>query len=219
MKKELYLKNTKENEILIKSIFHVLKEINITCKKTKDYFILSIICESCELFMDKIKNKESKYILLHNFVISFIDQIKFLEKNKYTFYNIDTEKIYLINNEISICIDEEIIEIIEKKIKINNIFKKDKYCSPELYEIIDLPNKISYKSIYFSIGIFLFKNLVEGIEESLFYQLKKEEKIENKINILIKIDKKLNEIKYTKMYFFIKKNINIDESKRLLIYI
>ena len=219
MKKELYIKNTKENEILIKSIFHVLKKINISCKKTKDFFILSIICESCELLINEIKKKENKYILLHNFLISFINQIKFLEKNKYTFYNIHTEKIYLINNEISICIDEEIIEIVEEKIKINNIFKKAEYCSPELHEIIDLPNKISYKSIYFSIGIFLLKNLIEEIEEDFFYQLKKEEKIENKINILIKIDKKLNEIKYTKMYFFIKKNINIVEAKRLLIYI
>ena len=219
MKKELYIKNTKENEILIKSIFHVLKKINISCKKTKDFFILSIICESCELLINEIKKKENKYILLHNFLISFINQIKFLEKNKYTFYNIHTEKIYLINNEISICIDEEIIEIVEEKIKINNIFKKTEYCSPELHEIIDSPNKISYKSIYFSIGIFLLKNLIEEIEEDFFYQLKKEEKIENKINILIKIDKKLNEIKYTKMYFFIKKNINIVEAKRLLIYI
>jgi hypothetical protein len=219
MKKEFYLKNTKENEILIKSILNVLKNVNITYKKVDDFFIVSIICESCELLIDKIKNKESKYILLHNFLISFINQIKFLEKNKYTFYNIHTEKFYLINNELSICIDEEIIEIVGDKIKINNIFKKNEYCSPELYDINDLPNKITYKSVYFSIGIFLLKNLVEEIEEDLFYQLKKEDKIENKINILIKIDKKLNEIKYTKMYFFIKKNINIAESKRLLIYI
>lgn len=219
MKKDLYLKNTKENEILIKSIFHVLKEINFSCKKTNDFFIVSIICESCELLIDKIKNKESKSILLHNFLVSFIRQIKFLEKNKYTFYNIYTEKLYLINNEISICIDEEIIEIVDGKIKINNIFKKNEYCSPELYEIVDLPNKISYKSIYFSTGIFLLKSFVGEIEEDLFYQLKKEEKIENKINILIKIDNKLNEIKYTKMYFFIKKNININEMKRLLIFI
>jgi len=219
MKKEFFFKITKENEIVIKSILHILKDENVSCKKTKDYFILSIICESCELFIDKIKKKESKYILLHNFLISFINQIKFLEKNKYTFYNFDTKKIYLINNEISICIDEEIVEIIEDKIKLNNIFKKNEYCSPELYEIIDLPNKISYKSIYFSTSIFLLKNLVEDIEEKLFYQLKKEEKRENKINILIKIDNKLNEIKYTKMYFFIKKNINIIEAKRLFIYI
>jgi len=218
MKKEFIFKNTKENEILIKSIFHVLKEINISYKKTKDFFIVSIISESCELIIDKI-NKKNKSILLHNFLVSFIYQVKFLEKNKYTFYNINTEKIYLINDEISICIDEEIIEIEEDKIKINNIFKKNEYCSPELYEIVDLPNKISYKSIYFSIAIFLLKNFVGEIEEDLFFQLKKEEKLENKINILIKIDKKLNEIKYTKMYFFIKKNINIIESKRLLIYI
>ena len=219
MKKELFFKNTKENEILIKSIFHVLKEINVSFKKTNDFFIVSIICESCELLIDKIKNKERKSILLHNFLVSFISQVKFLEKNKYTFYNIYTEKLYLINNEISICIDEEIIKIVDDKIKINNIFKKNEYCSPELYEIVDLPNKISYKSIYFSTGIFLLKNFVEEIEEDLFFQLKKEEKIENKINILIKIDNKLNEIKYTKMYFFIKKNININEMKRLLIYI
>jgi len=218
MKKEFYFKNTKENEILIKSIFHLLKEINISCKKTKDFFIVSIISESCELIIDKI-NKKNKSILLHNFLVSFTSQVKFLEKNKYTFYNINTEKLYLINDEISICIDEELIKIEEDKIKINNIFKKNEYCSPELYEIVDLPNKISYKSIYFSIAIFLLKNFVGEIEEDLFFQLKKEEKLENKINILIKIDNKLNEIKYTKMYFFIKKNININEMKRLLIYI
>lgn len=219
MKKELYFKNTKENEILINSLLYVLKGVNICYKKVNNYFIVSIMCESCECIINKLECKESKYILLHNYLISFISQIKFLEKNKYTFFNIHTEKIYIINNELSICIDEEIIEIIGDKIKINNIFKKNEYCSPELYEINDLPNIISYKSIYFSIGIFLLKNLIEGIEEELFYQLKKEDKIENKINILIKIDKKLNEIKYTKMYFFIKKNINITESKRLLIYI
>ena len=218
MKKEFYFKNTKENEILIKSIFHLLKEINISYKKTKDFFIVSIISESCELIIDKI-NKKNKSILLHNFLVSFISQVKFLEKNKYTFYNINTEKLYLINDEISICIDEELIKIEEDKIKINNIFKKNEYCSPELYEIVDLPNKISYKSIYFSIAIFLLKNFVGEIEEDLFFQLKKEEKLENKINLLIKIDNKLNEIKYTKMYFFIKKNININEMKRLLIYI
>jgi hypothetical protein len=218
MKKEFYFKNTKENEILIKSIFHLLKEINISCKKTKDFFIVSIISESCELIIDKI-NKKNKSILLHNFLVSFTSQVKFLEKNKYTFYNINTEKLYLINDEISICIDEELIKIEEDKIKINNIFKKNEYCSPELYEIVDLPNKISYKSIYFSIAIFLLKNFVGEIEEDLFFQLKKEEKLENKINLLIKIDNKLNEIKYTKMYFFIKKNININEMKRLLIYI
>ena len=219
MKKEFYFKNTKENEILIESICHVLKEINTSFKKTKDFFILSILCESCELFIDKIKNKETKYILFHDFLTSSIDQIKFLEKKKYTFYNFYPEKIYLINNEITILIEEEIIEIIEDKIKIKNVFIKNEYCSPELFHINDLPNKISYKSIYFSISIFILKNLVEEIEEKLFYELKQEEKLENKINILIKIDKKLNEIKYTKMYFFIKRNINIIESKRLLIYI
>jgi hypothetical protein len=67
--------------------------------------------------------------------------------------------------------------------------------------------------------MFIFKNLVEEIEEKLFFQLKKEEKLENKINILTHIDKLLNKIKYTKMYFFIKKNLNVVESKRLLIYI
>jgi hypothetical protein len=97
--------------------------------------------------------------------------------------------------------------------------EKNEYCSPELYEINNLPSKISYKSIYFSTSMFILKNLVEEIEEKLFYQLKKEEKLENKINILTQIDKKLNKIKYTKMYFFIKKNINVAESKRLLIYI
>ena len=218
MKKDLYFDDIKENEILIKSIIYSMKDINIICKKVNNKISLTFLCESIESFTDKIKCCDLKYILLEELLISIINQIKFLEKLRYTFYNIHPENIYIINKDIFVYIDDGIVEIIDNKIKIGNIFKKNEYCSPELFEISNLPSRISYKSIYFSISILLLKNLLE-FDETLFYQLKIEDKIETKINILTQIDKILNKIKYTKLYFFIKKNINIQESKRLLLYI
>jgi len=217
MKKSFFLLNKKENEILIKSISQVLKNINISLKKTKEYLILTIICDSCELFIDKIKGCKQKYIYLNLFLLNSIKQIQYLENQKHSYYLLDPKHIYIINDDITFIIDENINEIINKEIKIINIFEK-KLCSPELYKINTIPNNINYKSVYFSISLFLLKNLID-VEDNIFYQLKEEESIEKKIYLLIKIDNWLNEIKYSKMYWFIKKNLSINEKSRNLVYI
>lgn len=209
MKKEFFLSNKKENEILIKSIIHVLKNVNISWKKTKENYILSIFCETCELFTKKNN--------LHIFLINFIKQIKYLESQKMSYYLLNPEKIYIINDEISFIIDENINEITRDEIRITNIFEK-KLCSPELYEVKSLPNKVSLKSIYFSTSLYLLKAFVE-IDESVFYRLKEEEDMEKKIYLLLKIDSWLNQIKYSKMYWFIKKNLSINVKNRNLVYI
>ena len=217
MKKLFFLLNKKENEILIKSISQVLKNINISLKKTKEHLILTIICDSCELFIDKIKGCKQKYIYLNLFLLNSIKQIQYLESQKHSYYLLNPKYIYIINDEITFIIDENINEIINKEIKIINIFEK-KLCSPELYKINTIPNNINYKSVYFSISLFLLKNLID-IEDNIFYKLKEEESIEKKIYLLIKIDNWLNEIKYSKMYWFIKKNLSINEKSRNLVYI
>ena len=217
MKKSFFLLNKKENEILIKSIIQVLKNINISCKKTKEYLIITIICDSCELFMDKIKGCRKKYIYLNLFLLNSIKQIQYLETQKHSYFLLNPKYIYIINDEITFILDENIHEIINEEIKITNIFEK-KLCSPELYKINNIPNNINYKSVYFSISLFLLKNLID-IEDNIFYKLKEEESIEKKIYLLIKIDNWLNEIKYSKMYWFIKKNLSINEKGRNLVYI
>ena len=87
-----------------------------------------------------------------------------------------------------------------------------------MYEIKSLPNKVSLKSIYFSTSLYLLKAFVE-IDENVFYRLKEEEDMEKKIYLLLKIDSWLNKIKYSKMYWFIKKNLSINVKNRNLVYI
>lgn len=216
MKKEFILEKTKKNILLIESIKENLENICFSFQIKENNFFFEIYCETCENIQNiSFKNNS---VLLQKIILSLSKQIKYLENQYLIFFQWNEENIFCINEEIFIFVDEELLEIKNNKLKLNDIFDKKKNCSPELFDINFLPSEIHYKSIYFSIAFFVLKNLT-NIKIDLFYQLKKEKKLDNKIILLMKIDEELKKIKYSKLYFFIKKNINLNETKRMLLFI
>lgn len=128
-------------------------------------------------------------------------QQKILEKLGYTFFSFDPEDIIMINNEYFICINEKHLCMIKNDcFSLQNPFSKDNFCSPELLEVVNIPNySVNKLSFNYSFASFIY-----------FCFFKEKYKEENN---------KLINIKNTKLYWFFKNNLIKDCRKRRIFMI
>jgi hypothetical protein len=160
---------------------------------------LTIYANTC-ISLDKYdKTKYDKYSSTLFMINSLSNQQLFLERNGYTFYTFSEKDIIVINDTIFLCIQAEFVMKIkeDKTIHFYSPFKKGKFSSPELMSIITIPNKLSYKTIYYSFATLALFYLYDSIDLKL-------------------LD---SSIKYTKLYWFLLKCLHLDINKRFLLYI
>lgn len=122
-------------------------------------------------------NKLSQKVIL-SLIYSLSKQIFFLLNNESTcFYKIDIDNILVIDNSKFIYLScEDLKDVKEKNIYIYApISKNNGFLSPELLDTSSIPIIISYKTIFYSLGLLILDNITKEmqIETKLYYFLER----------------------------------------------
>ncbi len=212
---------TKETNALFKSIFHSGFLENV--KRNDSFTTVFFQAENVMTFNDFLDQCEKnygvrkvQYIDCLNIIHSFKNQIMYLERLNHTFYNIVPENVIVIDYEHFLYLGNT-IEIIEnnkfdKYLQFLKPFKKNGFKSPEINSITTLPTIVDYRAVYYSLALFIYYSLFGENYES-----KTEKILGNKKDI--STDKNLETIYYTKLNWFLLRNLNIDVKKRNIYYI
>lgn len=198
----------KTNSEDIFSIFEMRKEPqqnNSSNNKSIVFKALSI--ETFDKFIEKQKNKNGTTKLTYNVLLNIIYSLSkqnsyLLNKESKCFYKLDVSNILVIDEQKFIYLSYEHLKIVkENKLHIYSpISKTSGYISPELQVVKSIPILVSYKTIFYSLGLLILHNLSDD---------------EIDINQL----NKLHTINGTKLYYFLKRCLVEESDKRFLLYV
>jgi len=183
--------------ILYKAIKHILKSAHISNGS------LYFTAEKVTKFNPQ---NHKQYIQMAD---DLTQQIIALEKNNYAYYGFDIDMILTIDNHYIFC-STKYLEHIDNNRNINIIYLDTTpyFSNPEIMKLTKLPSAINYKCGYYSLGILItyciFKNYL------LVANTIPEEKIINEV---------LYPIRYTKIYWFIKRCLQLDISRRHILLV
>ena len=147
------------------------------------------------------------------------NQLKYLINNeKKCFYRYNPNKILIIDETKFMYLSNEDLLKIEpetENIEINTVISLDWFVSPEILKITSIPERVHYKTIYYSLGALIIYSLysinILDIRNDITNELEEIEEIEETEEIILKI-------KGTKLYYFLKRCLNKTIENRTLIY-
>lgn len=208
-----YILEYKEANMLLKPLFESIIETQLLTfpfiEHNKIHFHAQSVCKLDELLKTNKKQINIDFDKVLSLLFSISKQIEFLEQKGYTFYGFNLKDIIVINNTYFFILNTNVLIPIEDKyITFYYPFDKPFFGSPELLEIDTLPIKISFKSIYYSLGsliIFCLFNI---------NILKGNDFLNDK-----EIDAILFTIYGTKLYWCLKRSLIHYSSERNLLYI
>lgn len=157
----------------------------------------------------KLINRSYKlpYTTILNIIMCLSKQISYLlDSETKCFYNFDTDNILVVDDCKFLYLSTEHL----KDVKNNNLYvynpikKNVGYLSPELHNVSSIPIIIHYKTIFYSLGLFIINNLVDEPA--------------NNDNQEVLMDRIVN-IRGTKLYYFLERCLQAEPSKRFLIYV
>jgi hypothetical protein len=188
--------------LLIKTTMSLVKNIIMDEDDKSIYFSAeSVLLLSEYLKKEKIDERKLIYYLTK--------QIKYYEENDYGFIGFNLDDIIVIDNDKFVIVSSKYL----CKIKNNNIildylFEYPYFNNPEVMKIKIIPAKIDYKCSYYSLGCLITYVLLKT------YLL-----VGNEILNEEEIEKKLENIKNTKIYWFLKRCLNNNYEKRELLLV
>jgi hypothetical protein len=141
-----------------------------------------------------------------NYLYYLTKQIEYLIiHEKKSFYTIKPENIIIIDETKMIYLStSDLLDIENNNLTIFKPFEKTVYSSPELNAIHSIPAQINYKTIYYSIGLLMLFIITKNIT----------------INIHTTVDEDyLKQIKGTKIYFTIKRCLQIEPEQRTILFV
>ena len=139
-------------------------------------------------------NGLNKYELCINYLYYLSKQFEYLiKKEKKCFYTLKKENIIIIDDFKSIYISiGDLLDIEEDYLTIYTPFEKTNYNSPELNAVTCIPAKINYKTIYYSLALFI-----------LFFTNEKEN----------------NKLQGTKLFYTLERCLEMNPEKRSILFI
>jgi len=147
------------------------------------------------------------YTTILNIIICLSKQLSYLlESETKCFYNFDPDNILVVDDCKFLYLSTEHL----KDIKNNNLYvynpikKSIGYLSPELHNVSSIPIIIHYKTIFYSLGLFIINNLVD--------ELTSNDTQEVLMDCIV-------HIRGTKLYYFLERCLQDEPSKRFLIYV
>jgi len=147
------------------------------------------------------------YTTILNIIICLSKQLSYLlESETKCFYNFDPDNILVVDDCKFLYLSTEHL----KDIKNNNLYvynpikKSIGYLSPELHNVSSIPIIIHYKTIFYSLGLFIINNLVDDLTNNDTQE--------------VLMDCNVN-IRGTKLYYFLERCLQDEPSKRFLIYV
>ena len=148
----------------------------------------------------------------HRKCIKIIDdltkQILTLKEIGYGFYGFDLNDILTIDDHFIFCSSQHLLPIVDDKIGFYFPINKPYFCNPEILQLTILPSEISYNCVYYSLGVLVVLYLLNN------YLL-----VGNEIKSVDEIEIILKPIYNTKIYWFIKRCLDENIDKRVLLLI
>ena len=187
--------NGEYNIYLYKLIKKLIKTANLDYETGSIYFCAENVIE----FKDLIKNN----CLSHNKCIKLIydltNQILYLKKLGYSFYGFDINDILVVDDTFIFCNTQYVLPLVHELIIFYTPIKKPYFSNLELDNLTTLPSEISYKCCYYSLGSLVIYCLLNEKKEQ--------------------IEKVIESLYNTKIYWFIKRCLDSNINKRELLLI
>jgi hypothetical protein len=201
------LKNNQKNEILLKALLQS-KLLGAGTTLTPNFNKINFNATNVttlKTLLEKYKKERNiaklNYSETNQLLDSLSSQIHYLENLNHTFYNFSLDKIVvIIKNSKNIFLHlntEDLLEIKNKSITFITPFDlKLPFLDPEIKKLYTLPSKVNSKCIYYSLGCLGLYCLFSDFEENDH-------------------ERKLEQIKYTKLYWEILRYMDKDFEKRI----
>lgn len=205
-----------------------VSEFTYSLKIDGDY--VSVLCHSIKKVLKSLHYDEEKSVIFfsaenvspfkefllvhktHEKCIKMIDdltkQMNCLKKIGYGFYGFDISDILTIDNTFIFCRTQYLLPIIEDNIIFYEPIKTPYFSNPEIMKLTTLPSEINYKSSYYSLGVL-----------AVLYLLNNYLLVGNEIKSVEEIENILIPIYNTKIYWFIKRCLEENIDKRVLLLI
>ena len=202
------------------SLFHSILNINIVNSgniiNDNNNYSLIIKASTIKTFTQfkkeqKIKNNtyQLHYVVILTLINSLVKQLQYLLENESKcFYTFAEDNIIVIDDcKFLYLSNEHLKEVKNNDIHIYSpISKTSGYLSPELQKASSIPIIINYRTIFYSLGLFVVTNLCNETEE-----------IYNNNNVQYKLINKT--IEGCKLYHFLDRCLQTKPYKRFLIYV
>ena len=187
--------NGEYNNYIYKLIKKYIKTSNFDYETSSIYFC----AENITPLKDLIKNNSLSHNKCIKLIYDLTNQILYLKKLGYSFYGFDINDILVIDDLFMFCSTRYLMPLVNELIIFNSPIKQSYFSNPELLNLTTLPSEISYKCCYYSLG------------SLVIYCLLKEKKEQ--------IEKVIESLYNTKIYWFIKRCLDSDVNKRELLLI
>ena len=145
--------SSKEEKVMTKAINDSLASIiPFTCKNTDGteiYFNATLVQKLSDLEIPL--SQEETYFAIG----TLTTQVQVLERLGYTFYGLDLDDIWVVDREIFVNLSVTSVKKIDKTnntIRFMSPFRMPEFGNPELWLLTRLPESISSKAIYYSLG-------------------------------------------------------------------
>ena len=176
----------------------LLDELDIDYKVKEDFIRLT----SCNIFylndfLEKYHDNSLQYDLGMKALNDFYKQIKNYQDRGFTFLSFDLSEVLIIDNNKFLLIPNEIykLEIIEHQVDLRKFKRLLNYTSYIPKELLSLPSyKLPLVTCYYSIGLIALKIIFNNIET-----------------------KNLEKIKFTQLYYILKRCIQENPKHRFLV--
>jgi hypothetical protein len=190
--------NGEYNIYLYKLIKKFIKTSNFDYETSSIYFC----AENITPLKDLIKNNSLSHNKCIKLIYDLTNQILYLKKLGYSFYGFDINDILVVDELFMFCSAEYVAPLVNELIIFYSPIKQAYFSNPELYNLTILPSEISYKCCYYSLGTLVVYCLLNAY-----------------INKIEEIEKVIEPLYNTKIYWFIKRCLDPDINKRELLLI
>lgn len=154
------------------------------------------------------KHKKLSHLTCVKLIDNLSKQIFCLKKLGYGFYGFDINDILTIDGIFIFCSTQYMLPLNNDTFIFLSPIKHPYFSNPELFELTSLPFEINYKCCYYSLGLLLVFSLLN------IYLL-----VGNELKSSEEIDKILQPLYNTKIYWFLKRCLDDDINNRKLLLI
>jgi hypothetical protein len=159
-------------------------------------------------FMLNQKDKRLSHATCIKLIDDLSKQILYLHKLGYGFYGFDISDILTIDNTFIFCSTQFLLPLDNESIIFTSPIKHPYFSNPELFKVTSLPSEINLKCCYYSLGSLVVFALLH------IYLL-----VGNELKSSEEIDKILEPLYNTKIYWFLKRCLDDDINNRKLLLV
>jgi len=154
------------------------------------------------------KNKKLSHLKSIKLIDNLSKQIFYLKKLGFGFYGFDINDILTIDETFIFCSVEHILPLYNESFIFTYPINQPYFSSPELLELTSLPFEINYKCSYYSLGLLVLFSLLN------IYLL-----VVNEFKSKKEVEKLLEPLYNTKIYWFLKRCLDDDINNRKLLLV